>query len=454
MTIRKKIVLYFSSILLVLVGITFVFIYMLFAEYREEEFQQRQKEKIVTTLKFLNDVEEMNESIAQAMDKITIHDFYDEKLLIYNQKKELIHASIDDLPIAISNNILNKLSKQTEWIETKEGSYDVIGVYVESRNGVFYGISKAYDEFGFTKLRFLGWLLVLIYVGIALVVFLIANYISQKIAKPITDITRKIQNYDFDKETEPLNLEGVDEDEIKTLALRFNELMQRTRESFVFQKHAIQHISHELKTPISVLVSNLEKLEESSDLPEIKEGLYRQKVGTKSLADIINTLLEISKIEARPKIVKDDVRIDEVVFDVINELEAIYPDFFFKIDFNIENPSEKELKVEGNRQLLRSAFMNLLLNSIVYNSENYTDIIFTISPETLSVKIINSGAILNKKEQSYLFDHYFRGDNSKGKSGFGLGLVLVKKIVTIHEGKIDYSSCDDKNAFTIKLPTS
>lgn len=454
MTIRKKIVLYFSSILLVLVGITFVFIYMLFAEYREEEFQQRQKEKIVTTLKFLNDVEEMNESIAQAMDKITIHDFYDEKLLIYNQKKELIHASIDDLPIAISNNILNKLSKQTEWIETKEGSYDVIGVYVESRNGVFYGISKAYDEFGFTKLRFLGWLLVLIYVGIALVVFLIANYISQKIAKPITDITRKIQNYDFDKETEPLNLEGVDEDEIKTLALRFNELMQRTRESFVFQKHAIQHISHELKTPISVLVSNLEKLEESSDLPEIKEGLYRQKVGTKSLADIINTLLEISKIEARPKIVKDDVRIDEVVFDVINELEAIYPDFFFKIDFNIENPSEKELKVEGNRQLLRSAFMNLLLNSIVYNSENFTDIIFTITPKSLSVKIINSGAILNKKEQSYLFDHYFRGDNSKGKSGFGLGLVLVKKIVTIHEGKIDYSSCDDKNAFTIKLPTS
>lgn len=454
MTIRKKIVLYFSSILLVLVGITFVFIYMLFAEYREEEFQQRQKEKIVTTLKFLNDVEEMNESIAQAMDKITIHDFYDEKLLIYNQKKELIHASIDDLPIAISNNILNKLSKQTEWIETKEGSYDVIGVYVESRNGVFYGISKAYDEFGFTKLRFLGWLLVLIYVGIALVVFLIANYISQKIAKPITDITRKIQNYDFDKETEPLNLEGVDEDEIKTLALRFNELMQRTRESFVFQKHAIQHISHELKTPISVLVSNLEKLEESSDLPEIKEGLYRQKVGTKSLADIINTLLEISKIEARPKIVKDDVRIDEVVFDVINELEAIYPDFFFKIDFNIENPSEKELKVEGNRQLLRSAFMNLLLNSIVYNSENFTDIIFTITPKSLSVKIINSGEILNKKEQSYLFDHYFRGDNSKGKSGFGLGLVLVQKIVTIHEGKIDYSSCDDKNAFTIKLPTS
>ena len=454
MTIRKKIVLYFSSILLVLVGITFVFIYMLFAEYREEEFQQRQKEKIVTTLKFLNDVEEMNESIAQAMDKITIHDFYDEKLLIYNQNKELIHASIDDLPIAISNNILNKLSKQTEWIETKEGSYDVIGVYVESRNGVFYGISKAYDEFGFTKLRFLGWLLVLIYVGIALVVFLIANYISQKIAKPITDITRKIQNYDFDKETELLNLEGVDEDEIKTLALRFNELMQRTRESFVFQKHAIQHISHELKTPISVLVSNLEKLEESSDLPEIKEGLYRQKVGTKSLADIINTLLEISKIEARPKIVKDDVRIDEVVFDVINELEAIYPDFFFKIDFNIENPSEKELRVKGNKQLLRSAFMNLLLNSIVYNSENYTDIIFTISPETLSVKIINSGAILNKKEQSYLFDHYFRGVNSKGKSGFGLGLVLVQKIVTIHEGKIEYSSLDNKNIFEIEFSTS
>ncbi|GIV43425.1 MAG: hypothetical protein KatS3mg035_0548 [Bacteroidia bacterium] len=89
------------------------------------------------------------------MDKLTIHDFYDEKMLIFDRNKNLIYKSIDDLPIAHTEDLLNSLSPDNQWIETKEGKYDIIAVYIQYESNHFYAISKAYDAFGYSKLAFL-----------------------------------------------------------------------------------------------------------------------------------------------------------------------------------------------------------------------------------------------------------------------------------------------------------
>ncbi|MGC3946714.1 MAG: hypothetical protein QM762_19710 [Chryseolinea sp.] len=186
MNIKKKIVLYFSSGTIVLLAIALVFIYTLFSRFREEEFQQRQVEKIRTTLKFLTEIRNIDQDLIEGMDRITIHDIYDEKLLIFDKAKKLVYSSIDDTPVAFSSDLLDELSADNPIIEQKDGLYDVTGIYLEKDDKAYYGISKAYDISGYSKLNYLRYVLSFTLTGICLAVVLIAYYLlSERLQDPL-----------------------------------------------------------------------------------------------------------------------------------------------------------------------------------------------------------------------------------------------------------------------------
>jgi len=454
MSIRKKILLSFSATVICLLGASLLFIYTLFYEYREEEFQQMQKQKITSTLKFLSEIKQADESIIQTMDRLTINEFYDEKLLIYNEDKKLIYSSIDDTLIPDAERILSILSSNHQWLETKDDLYDVIGVYVKRDDSIYYGISKAFDSSGYSKLNFLKYVLLFTFLGISLIVVAISNYLSKKITKPIEDITKKINNQNFDSIYVPIEIEQS-KNEITVLAQQFNELMKRMKEASSFQKHAIHHISHELKTPISILVSNFERIEKETDLNKIKIQINNQKEDTKNLSEIINLLLEISKTDSGNSIEKAPLRIDELIFDITDELSHLHSGFEFSIEYATLTDDESKLTVSCSSRLLKAALMNLMLNSIHYSSNKGAKIKIITNTDYLTINFINEGPIITKTEEAHLFQRFFRGENSKGKSGFGLGLVFINKIILQHGGSISYSN-DSRytNIFTINLPLS
>ncbi len=146
-----------------------------------------------------------------------------------------------------------KLTQQNQWIETKEDLYDVVGLYIENDGKAYYGISKAYDNFGYAKLNHLKLVLLITFLCISLTIILVSFYLSRVITRPITSITSKDQSLRLQFLYDPVEL-GQSKDEISILAGQFNKLMQRMNNVFSFQKHAIHHISHELKTPVAVLV--------------------------------------------------------------------------------------------------------------------------------------------------------------------------------------------------------
>ncbi|MGS2740569.1 sensor histidine kinase [Sinomicrobium sp. M5D2P17] len=454
MTIRKKILVYFTASVIPLLGLSLFLIYTLFYEYREEEFQQSQKQKITATLQYLAEVQKVDNEILLSYDRKTIDSMYDEKLFIYNNNKKRIYASLDDTTIPDAETIVNGLSPNTRWIEKKDGTYDVVGIYFESGMKSYYGISKAYDAVGYSKLGFLRNTLILIFFVISLVLVLLSYYLSRKISGPLMEITRKITLYDLEKEDDPIVVKGK-EKEIVLLTNRFNQLIRRIREAFAFQKYAIHHISHELKTPIAVLVSNFEKLEKETN-PEVMQKLIRrQKEDTKNLGEIINVLLGIAKAESADRISGMEIRIDELVFDLTDELKVLFPEHGFQVKYTEIPEDERRLMIRGNERLLRAAFTNLILNSIHYGVDNLTGIRITVLPGMLKLDVINKGKTINDKERQYLFQHFFRGDNSRGKPGFGLGLVFIHKIMELHQGSISYISENrDTNIFTVTLPLS
>jgi len=451
MNIRKKIIVSFSATSIVLTGIAFLFIYSLFSNYRTEEFQQRLKDKITTTLKFLIEVQQIDDDLLQTMDRYTINNLYQEKTLLFDEQKKLIYSGIDDTKILFSTDILNHLSPENDLIEVKEGDFDVVGVYIKFNNYGYYGINKAYDMFGYSKLNYLKYVLIFSFLGITFFILLITFYISKQISNPLNKMANEIENLKIDSPNSKISIPQT-KDEINFLATRFNELMQRLNESFAFQKHAVHHISHELKTPIAILVSNFEKMEKENDVSVIQQMIKNQKEDTKNLSDIINALLEISKVDAGNAIAKEKIRIDELIYDIIEELKLLDKEYSFSVNISETIYDENTLTITANKKLIKLALVNLALNAVLYSKDKKAQITVSAEQEKLILEFINHGTVISKKETPFLFQHFFRGENSKGKRGFGLGLVLINKIIQIHQAEIFYTSPDNEtNIFNIKL---
>lgn len=452
MKIRKKIILYFSTIIIGLTGLFFIFIYTLFAEYRQEEFQQRLKNQTATTLRFLAEVRDIDRDILQTMDRFTINNLYQEKILLFDRNKSVIYSSIDDTKIHFSKQILEQLSEQTPWVESMEDDYDVVGVFMSFENNSYYGITKAHDKFGFSKLNYLRNVLVFTFLILSMVIILITFYLSHQISSPLNKMALEINSIKFDTGNTLITVPNT-KDEIHLLAQQFNKLMTRMNNAFAFQKHAVNHISHELKTPIAVLVSNFEKLENEQNPEIIRRLIKTQKENTKNLGDIINALLEIAKIESGNPSSREQIRLDDLIYDIVDELNKIFPGFGFDIELRGEIENENKLITLGNKRLLKSAFMNLMINCIHYSEENRATISINSIGKTLEINFFNTGNVIKADEKQFMFQHFFRGKNSHGKPGFGLGLVLVHKILVLHRGSIVYNSPDERtNVVTVSLP--
>lgn len=453
MNIRQKILLSFSSVTIVLLGVSFIVIYTLFAEYREEEFQQRLKEKMTSTLNFIEEAQKINASILQALERVTLNEAYEEKILLFDEDKKLIYSSIDDLKITFAQSLLNDLNAENNWIETKSDDYDIVAVHLNFQNDQFYGISMAYDNFGYSKLRYLKYVLLVIFFIIAFTILIVTFYISRQISLPINTMAVQIENLTFDSADQKIEIPNT-RDEIHVLAVKFNELMKRLNEAFAFQKHVVHHISHELKTPIAVLVSNFERIEHEQDTVKIRQFLKLQKEDTKHLADIINALLDIARAESGTNIKNETVRVDDLIFDTIEKLKIVYPRGVFLVEIANDIESEDHLIVTGNRRLLTAAFSNLLTNAIHYSSDGRVKIQITANVFNVNVSITNAGETIADTELPFMFQHFFRGENSRGKRGFGLGLVLINRIITLHAGTVAYQKDNNLNIFRIKIPLS
>ena len=151
----------------------------------------------------------------------------------------------------------------------------------------------------------------------------------------------------------------------------------------------------------------------------------------------------------------ENLRIDELIFDVVEQIKTINPSFHFEVDVDEHIETEQNLTISGNKKLLRLAFVNLVTNCIQYSSNKKGSIKIYNTDKKIILEFINAGNVIMESEKQFLFQHFFRGENSTGKRGFGLGLVLIYKIVTIHNGAVLYeNSGNHKNTFRISFPLS
>jgi len=451
LTIQRKITGYFSAAIIVLVGLVLLFVFTLFSKYREEEFQQRLKLKILTSLRLLADLSEEQRQIFESLESESIHDILDEKLMLFNIDRELLYESSDDLVIFETEKYLNNLSPENPWLESHQNQYDLVGVCVSWQDQYYLGLSKAYDAYGYSKLTYLRNIFAMTFLVFSLLVILLSLYLSKRIASPIKDLAIALNNFDPVLNSSLPKIKP-EHSEMNILMNRFNDMIQRTQEAFAFQKHAAHHISHSLKTPIAIMLSQVEAAANELNFEKLPEFFKRQRESLRRLGAVIEAMLVISKADAGLPIQKEKIRLDELLFDAVHEVSSWYPEFAINVNF----PDSKEFgessryEIEGNKELLLTVFQNLLINAVRYSSEKNINIKLQPTENGLTIEFINIGRPIEIKERPYLFNHFFRGENSHGKEGFGLGLVFVQKISSLHNTHISYE-CEGEQTNIFRL---
>ncbi len=295
----------------------------------------------------------------------------------------------------------------------------------------------------------------LISAAIALVLVTIAVYfMTAKIAKPISNLETATTLYssgDFSYRVPEID----DDDELAHLITKFNSMatslaqLENSRRSFV------ANVSHEFKTPMTTIGGFINGILDGTIPPE-KQDYYLNIVSSEisRLSKMVNTMLNISKIET------GNVELNIEQFDLSQKIVSTFLGFEQLISKkNIDIAGIEDLKpavIHGDSAMIDQVIYNLTDNAVKFTNDGGTITINTVSDKKyVYLAITNTGKGIPEKDLKKVFDRFYKVDESRSTDtkSTGLGLFLIKSILSLHNGTITVESEQDNfTRFTIKLP--
>ncbi|WP_338839499.1 sensor histidine kinase [Flavobacterium ginsenosidimutans] len=449
MTLKNRISLLVSLLFTILFGLASTVIFILYSNYRKEEFRDRLEVKALSNIKLLVNVKQVDNQLLKIIDQNSINKLYDEKTLVFDSNYKLIYSSIDDAKINWSVNDLKYLKKNKTFFK-QQGNYEVYGVFYDTNDKDFYALISATDDYGNRKLLFLRYTLIISYIFFTTICWLLTSFMVRKAMNPLNAFHQKIKNINENNLDTRIESKST-KNEIDLIADEFNFMMDRIEVSYQKQKEFTAHASHELRTPLSRMTSQIENAIADPDIKEKKKSFLNNILGdVNHLSELINSLLILSKIDNRKADYHEIQRIDEILFSSIEKINKTFPDFVILFEMEESDDLDTALEINGNKNLLQIAITNVLKNAYIYSDNKQAKVKISTENDLLLLSISNSGRTLNDAEQKNLFQPFMRGENAKGITGFGLGLRIVNRILNLHNSHITYSiPSDNINLFCI-----
>ncbi|MEC5239486.1 HAMP domain-containing sensor histidine kinase [Bacillus sp. FSL R9-9530] len=298
---------------------------------------------------------------------------------------------------------------------------------------------------------------------VVVLIFLASFYYSKQIAKPllkINDTTKKIAHLDF---TEKIPI--TSKDEIGDLSQNINTLsnklhshigqleqdIEKERKLENTRKEFIAGVSHELKTPLSIMKSCISILKDG--VAEHKKDYYFQAMEKEvdKMDILILDMLELAKFESGTYNMKmDSFYIDGVIEEICEQLSAEIEKKELSVHKHI-CPAE----VIGNQNRIEQVIVNFITNAIRYTPEKEDIIISTIDgKDHIKVCIENKGAHIEEEQLDKIWDRFYRVDAARKRSqgGTGLGLAISKNILELHDAEYGVKNTEDGVLFYFYLP--
>ena len=449
MTLKNRISLVVSSLFTILFGLASTVIFVLYSNFRKEEFRERLEIKALSNIKLLVNVKQLDDQLLKMIDQNSINKLYDEKTLVFDSNYKLIYSSIDDAKINWSIDDLKYLKKHKTFFK-QQGNYEVYGVFYDTNDKDFYALISATDDYGKRKLLFLRYTLIISYLFFTCICWVLTSFMVKKAMSPLRILHQKIKNIN-ENNLDTRIASKSNKNEVDLIANEFNFMMDRIEISYQKQKEFTAHASHELRTPLSRITSQIENtISDSSTSDKGKSFLRTILSDVNQLTELITSLLVLSKIDNKNQENNEVHRMDEILFSAIENVNKSFPDFVILFDMEESDNLDTALEIKGNKNLLEIALSNVLKNACAYSDNKQAEVKISTQENQLIISVLNTGKTLSETEQKNLFQPFMRGENSKGTSGFGLGLRIVNRILMLHQAQISYS-VPQKNINLFKL---
>jgi len=335
----------------------------------------------------------------------------------------------------------------------RTGDRAAIGLYYRGQRRQFIIIVAARDVDGELRLLQLKNILFITLALATLVTVIVGVLFSSQLIRPIVRIIEEVKNISSRNLSRRLQT-GMSQDELNDLARTFNDLLNRLQDAFNSQRRFISNASHELSTPLTSVSSQLQVTLQKDRPPEEYRRVLRSiQEDIEQLQQLTRSLLEIAKTSGSGSIELAEVRIDEILLKIVSDIGRINSDYVVELVFPDPPEDEKDCMVFGNSDLLYIAIKNIIENGCKYSPDKRSVVTIDFETNNIVVTVTNQGDVISEEEIEQIFQPFYRGTVPTEVKGFGLGLPLARRIISLHKGEITVQSDLSGTRFSIRLPS-
>ena len=245
---------------------------------------------------------------------------------------------------------------------------------------------------------------------------------------------------------------------IDKLALQLDKSSKESERFEKMRQNFIANISHELRTPITVIRGSIEAIcdgiiKDSEQLKDYNEQILSDSI---HLQRLVNDLIDLTKLQNTDfSIDKSTINLFEIINDAVRSMKQISTKKGVKINFSAENAIEEDRYLFiGDYQRIRQMIIIVLDNAIKFSNENQeVDILLKKENNKYELKICDSGRGIDSKNIGEIFNRYHKSNTEENKNGMGLGLAIAKEIAIRHNIEIMVESEPYiKTVFTFLIP--
>lgn len=285
--------------------------------------------------------------------------------------------------------------------------------------------------------------IILVVIVLAALVCTIIDYVRRKIMieKPLQEIlfaTKQMARGNFNVSLTPSH-SYKNYDEFDMIKEDLNTMANELSKSEILKNDFIANVSHEIKTPLAVILNYSKALEnENLSKDEKKKYLFNLQKACNNLNTLVTNILKLNKLENQ-KLLPEITRFN--LSELLANQIIVFEELIERKNLFLNCDIQEDLYISSEASYLEIIFNNLMSNAIKFSDEN-KEIIVSLKKinNNYIIKFKDYGCGMDAETGKHIFDKFYQGDTSHHKEGNGLGLALVKKVIDIIGGTINVES--------------